>query len=56
MFTQQKNYTTITLKKQKYLCQLFSLQAQARRMNNFRVVIALQVLIDEVAMRGLRLN
>lgn len=41
---------------QQYLQVLFSLHAQAMRQNNRRVVIALQILIDRVARRGLGVN
>jgi hypothetical protein len=39
-----------------YLLQLFSLAAQAQRQRNRRVVIALQILINQVARRGLGWN
>jgi hypothetical protein len=40
----------------RFLLQLFSLAAQAQRQKNRRVVIALQILIDRVARRGLGAN
>ena len=42
--------------KRRYLQQLFRLQATARRIQNSRVVIALQSLINRVALRGLGVN
>ena len=55
MLTNEPNYITAE-ETARYLTQLFSLQATARRMRNSRVVIALQGLINRVALQGLGNN
>jgi hypothetical protein len=54
MFAQPK-YTR-KRQQERYLIQLVSLQAQARRMKNSRVVIALSRLIEKVSWQNLRVN
>jgi hypothetical protein len=51
-----KTYCNSEKLHERYLVPLLGLQAQARWMNNTRVVVALQCLIDRVSLRESRMS